>query len=75
MPKRLLRLFSTDFANGLAGLEGQEIHVVRRDGVTLRGRLLSHDASTLEMQDAIRRRHTVRLEDVEEILRDKVAPW
>lgn len=75
MPKRLHRLFPSDFATGLAQLEGQEIHVVRRDGVTLRGQLISHDGSILELRDAIRRRHTVRLEEVEEILRDKVAPW
>lgn len=75
MPKRLQRLFPNDFASGLSELEGLEIHVVGRDGVTLRGNLVSHDGTTLKLRDALRRRHTVRLEEVEEILRDKVAPW
>lgn len=75
MPKRLHRLFPSDFATGLAELEGQEVHVVRRDGLTLRGQLISHDGTTLQLRDPVRRRHTVRLEEVEEILRDKVAPW
>lgn len=75
MPKRLQRLFPPDFAARLSDLEGQEIHVVRRDGVTLRGNLVSHDGTALELRDALRRRHTVRLDAVEEILRDKVAPW
>lgn len=75
MPKRLQRLFPSDFASGLAELEGQEIHVVRRDGVTLRGNLVSHDGTTLELRDPLRRRHTVWLDVVAEILRDYAAPF
>jgi hypothetical protein len=75
MPKRLQRLFPADFPTRLADLAGVEIHVVRRDGVTLRGRLLSHDATSLELRDPLRQRHVVRLGDVEEIVWDKVAAW
>lgn len=75
MSKRLLRFFPTDFAATLPDLIGSDVHVVRHDGVTLHGRLLSHDASSLVLQDMLRHRHTVRLNEVEEILRDSVAPW
>ncbi len=75
MSKRLLRFFPTDFAAKLPDLTGVEIHIVRHDGVTLHGRLLSHDASTLVLQDMLRHRHTLRLDEVGEILRDSVAAW
>ncbi|MBC7891296.1 MAG: hypothetical protein H7Y12_03710 [Sphingobacteriaceae bacterium] len=75
MSKRLLRFFPTDFAAKLPELIGADVHVVRNDGVTLHGRLLSHDKSSLVLQDFLRHRHTLRLDEVEEILRDTVAPW
>ncbi len=75
MSKRLHRLFPADFAASLADLTGLDLHVVRRDGVTLHGLLLSHDDSALVVQDHIRRRHVVQLAEIEEIVRDKVAPW
>lgn len=75
MSKRLFRVFPADFVLKLSDLTDADLHVVRRDGVTLHGRLLSYDATSLQMQDHLRHRHTVRLADVEEIVTDKVAPW
>ncbi|MCY7351783.1 MAG: hypothetical protein LH606_14145 [Cytophagaceae bacterium] len=75
MSKRLFRVFPADFVTKLADLDGADLHGVRRDGVTLHGRLLSHDDTNLLIQDHLRRPHTIRLVDIEEIVTDKVAPW
>lgn len=75
MSKRLLRFFPADFAARIPDLIDADVHIVRHDGVTLHGRLISHDTSSLVLQDMLRHRHTLRLDEVEEILRDSVAPW
>jgi len=75
MGKRLIRIRATDLPDHLEQLPGTVLDVVRTDGRTVHGRVLSVEPAAFSLRDHIGHLHTIPFESVEELVFDQVAPY
>ncbi|MDX5422826.1 MAG: hypothetical protein LPK07_14280 [Hymenobacteraceae bacterium] len=76
MGKRQTRIFRKDIEKHLQELLQQEtVQVVLRSRVVLNGALLELNPERLQLQDHRFGKHTVPVEQVEEIIYDAAAPY
>ncbi|MCJ8165831.1 hypothetical protein MKJ04_13345 [Pontibacter sp. E15-1] len=76
MGKRQKRIFRKDIeAHTSELLERQTVQVVLRSRVVMQGHLLHLTAEELQLQDQRFSKHTMPLDDVEEIIYDFEAPY
>ncbi len=73
MGKRIIRVPAT--AEALAQLNGIQLNVVLRNGVTYFGRLVSQQNQELILEDGLLRQHRYPLEQIAEIIYDLKAAF
>ena len=73
MGKRLIRIFQADLIRQLPVLQGTELNMILKNGVTLHGKILGYNSSLLVLQDLLQRKHSIQLADVEEVVLDQIS--
>lgn len=73
MGKRIIRVPAT--AEALAQLNGIQLNVVLRNGVTYFGRLVKQQSQELILEDGLLRQHRYPLDQIAEIIYDLKAAF
>jgi small nuclear ribonucleoprotein (snRNP)-like protein len=75
MGKRLVRIFQGDIPAKINTLINIEINVVLRNNKTIHGVLKQVDKNLLTIDGIMHEKHTIKLEDITEIVYDKEAAY
>jgi hypothetical protein len=76
MGKRQIRIYGSKLADHLPELlQQQTVQVVLRNRVVVQGILQHISAEELELLDGRRSKHTIPVQDVEEVIYDIEAPY
>ncbi len=75
MGKRQKRIFPSQIALSLAEIINKEVNLVLKSGKTVAGTVKSMNGNQIVLQDHFLQKHNVRLEEIEEIVIDFVAPY
>jgi sRNA-binding regulator protein Hfq len=73
MGKRLIRIFQADLIRKLPALQGTELNMILKNGVTLHGKISGFDSSFLVLKDQLQGIHNINLADVEEVVLDQAS--
>jgi small nuclear ribonucleoprotein (snRNP)-like protein len=75
MGKRLIRIFQKDIPARINTLLNLEINLVLRNNKTIHGVLKKVDNDLLTMDGVMHEKHTVKVEEITEIIYDKEAAY
>jgi hypothetical protein len=76
MGKRQIRIYGSKLADHLPELlQQQTVQIVLRNRVVVQGILQHISAEELELLDGRRSKHTIPVQDVEEVIYDIEAPY
>lgn len=75
MGKRQKRIFPNQIAQSLAEIINKEVNIVLKSGKTIASIVKTMNNNQMVVQDHFLQKHNVRLEEIEEIVIDFVAPY
>lgn len=73
MGKRQLRIFQRQLASQVPALIGIDLNIILKNGITIHGKILSFEDSTLIVADAFEKKHAIKIETIEEVILDYTA--
>lgn len=75
MGKRQIRIFENEVATKLPGLTKNELTLVLKNDLTLKGKIYKFDQSQVFFRDTIRRKHVIELSTIAEIIVDHTTSY